>query len=202
MQNDYYRHTNATAATYRNGFRAPRGAVLTAIISAVLLIGLMAPSEAHAYQRNSSETNPTPTEEVTRTKRPNSRDRDTRSSRSEIHEVEWEYQGDGMFDIFNLSIIEANSQAEEIMADLDPEQMAFEVGMTYLGEDKTAPDECRMFQFGGPMGISIFIGICVDDGYAMTVMTTDYELNRDAMDSFVDGEMPEVPRGYYPVRGN
>lgn len=202
MQNDYYQHTGTTATAYRNGFRSRRG-VLKVILTAAFLIGLLTPAEAYAYQRNSSETDPTPTEEVTRNERPRSRTTsDTRSSRSEIYEVEWEYEGDSMFDIFNLSIIRANSQADDIMNDFDPEQMAFETGMTYLGEDKTAPDECRIFQFGGPMGISIFVGMCVDDGYAMIVMTTDYDLNRDAVDSFVDGEMPEVPRGYEKVRGN
>lgn len=80
----------------------------------------------------------------------------------------------------------------------DPEQMAIELGVQYIGESKLAPDGCRMFTYSVWI-LGVFIAMCENDNFGMYVVGTNFEDTKFVAESFMNNDTDLVPNSYREV---
>ena len=142
---------------------------------------------------NTSETNA----QGLRSETPITREsRTTSKQQSGIIAGEWELEGDSMWDLLFVNIERDPYGSDARYIDqIDPDMIAAEMGFPFIGEPR-APEDCRLFTFGGPMGIPMVIGFCTDGDYTLYVGGTDIDVIREVMYEFNAGDPFTVPYGY------
>jgi hypothetical protein len=78
---------------------------------------------------------------------------------------------------------------------MDAEQVGELVGFPVLSED-AAPEGCRAFTMQGSYQTVVFLGMCADGEYFLTVLGTDQDVVHPVMRDFVDGKPFIIPPGY------
>lgn len=160
------------------------------IMTIALLLGMLSPAVAYAQKGNSSETNPTPTAEVTR--------RERESSQTRLRgEGEWGWinyeSGDYMAAIrYDME----SSFAAEYMVDMfgDPDMLENELDMYYEDDFRVSGQrDCEGVEMYDPgSDTTVFIAICPDGRYVNLVMGTDKSDVIDAIGDMQDGYVPNV----------
>ena len=170
-----------------NGIGQAVGAI---VLAALIASGVMGePVVTRTPRGNTSETGA-----VTRT----TRGKTTQASPSGIVTGEWEFEGDSMLDVLYVTIDIDYGYASVNIENADPNELAAEVGMTYIGES-VSPQGCRALTFSGPLGMPVFVFMCAVDGFYMYGVTTDKSASDYVIEQFVSGEPFSPPYGWYPA---
>lgn len=155
----------------------------------ILLVMLALPNVASAQRTNTSETNPTPTTEVTRS---------PRSSTSTLRgEDEWQWESSREF--LAATRLDLDGADADLMAYLmtDPDVLEDTVDMDYEAEIELPRTirEC----YGAEMSdryMTIYFIACPDGDYLNMIIGTDLDDAIDIAEQMQDGDVPIAPRGY------
>lgn len=84
---------------------------------------------------------------------------------------------------------------ERVIREFDAEQVGFESGYLYIGEDKRAPEGCRIVGYSQYF-YSHYIALCADDGWGLYVVGQDYPTVRYVAEQFSEGKTNLRPPTY------
>lgn len=117
---------------------------------------------------------------------------------SGIQTGEWKIEGETAWDYASFEIDEDSGNGAEVIANLDANDLATEVGYPLVGEADTE-DGCRMFIFSGPLGVPMQAFFCAGGGYVMWGAASDRDVSDYIVASFANGEAFVVPNGWHEV---
>ncbi|MCA9832675.1 MAG: hypothetical protein KC435_01895 [Thermomicrobiales bacterium] len=137
-------------------------------------------------------------DEVTRTSRSGSKILATEVVETGIQPGAWKIEGETSWDYVNFEIAADDGTNAEIIASVDADDLAVQVGYPLIGETETAAG-CRMFIFSGPMNVGIQVFFCTGNGYVMWGTATDRDIADQIVEAFVANEPFIVPAGWHEV---